>query len=138
MTHHSLDIRIYYEDTDAGGVVYHASYLNFAERGRTEFLRSLGHENAQLEKDEGILFVVKHIDIEYHKPAFLDDLLRLDTSIESIKNTSFIMRQTTYCPARANEKISEMRVAIVTVDTKSIKPVRLPEKIKTEFQSFIE
>ena len=93
MTHHSIDIRIYYEDTDAGGVVYHASYLKFGERGRTEFLRSLGHENSQLTQEEGILFVVKHIDIEYHKPAFLDDFLRQDTAIEAIKNSSFIMRQ---------------------------------------------
>ena len=93
MTHHSIDIRVYYENTDAGGVVYHANYLNFGERGRTEFLRYLGHENNELEKEFGTIFVVRHIEIDYHKPAFLDDLLRLDTSIDSIKNTSFVMRQ---------------------------------------------
>jgi acyl-CoA thioester hydrolase len=138
MTKHKMDIRIYYEDTDAGGVVYHANYLNFAERGRTEFLRELGHQNSELERDFGVLFVVKHIDIEYAKPAFLDDQLRMESVITEMKNSSFIMQQTLYCESRDNELISDMRVALVTVDTNTIKPVRLPEIIRTEFSKFLE
>jgi acyl-CoA thioester hydrolase len=138
MTKHTMDIRIYYEDTDAGGVVYHANYLNFAERGRTEFLRELGHQNSELERDFGVLFVVKHIDIEYAKPAFLDDQLRMESVITEMKNSSFIMQQTLYCESRDNELISDMRVALVTVDTNTIKPVRLPEIIRTEFSKFLE
>jgi acyl-CoA thioester hydrolase len=138
MTKHKMDIRIYYEDTDAGGVVYHANYLNFAERGRTEFLRELGHQNSELERDFGVLFVVKHIDIEYAKPAFLDYQLRMESVITEMKNSSFIMQQTLYCESRDNELISDMRVALVTVDTNTIKPVRLPEIIRTEFSKFLE
>jgi acyl-CoA thioester hydrolase len=119
-------------------VVYHANYLNFAERGRTEFLRELGHQNSELERDFGVLFVVKHIDIEYAKPAFLDDQLRMESVITEMKNSSFIMQQTLYCESRDNELISDMRVALVTVDTNTIKPVRLPEIIRTEFSKFLE
>lgn len=132
---HSIDIRIYYEDTDAGGVVYHSNYLNFAERGRTEFLRSLGHQNSELEKEQGILFVVRHTEIDYHKPAFLDDALCLETAIESLKNTSFIMHQAV---KRGEELIADMKVAIVCVDTNTLKPVGLPDSIKDEFKQFIE
>lgn len=88
---HTTDIRIYYEDTDAGGVVYHANYIAYGERARAEFLRHIGHQSSNLAKDCGVTFVVKHIDIEYHKPAFLDDLLTVHTSITSIKNSSFTM-----------------------------------------------
>jgi acyl-CoA thioester hydrolase len=133
-----MDIRIYYEDTDAGGVVYHANYLNYAERGRTEFLRELGHQNSDLERDFGVLFVVKHIDIEYAKPSFLDDNLRMESVIIEMKNSSFIMQQTLYCESRDNELISDMRVVLVTVDTNTIKPVKLPEIIRTEFSKFLE
>lgn len=135
MTHHSLDIRVYYEDTDAGGVVYHSNYLNFAERGRTEFLRALGHQNSDLEKEHSILFLVRHIDIEYHKPAVLDDHLRLETSIETLKNTSFVMRQEVF---RGNEILTGMHVALVCVDTNTKKPVKLPDVVKSEFKKYIE
>ncbi len=134
MTHHSIGIRIYYENTDAGGVVYHANYLNFGERWRTEFLRHLGHENNELEKEFGTIFVVRHIEIDYHKPAFLDDLLRLDTSIKEMQNTSFVMRQTLY---REDEMIADMKVALVCVNTNTIKPVRLPDTVKDEFEKYL-
>lgn len=135
MTHHSIDIRIYYEDTDAGGVVYHASYLKFGERGRTEFLRHLGHQNSDLAREHGTLFLVRHIEIDYHRPALLDNLLRLETAIESMKNTSFTMRQRFF---RDEELIADMRVALVCVDTNAIKPVRLPGIVRDEFMNFIE
>lgn len=142
MTKHSINIRIYYEDTDAGGVVYHAQYLNFGERGRTELLRSLGHENSYLDEELGVLFVVRHIDIEYLKPAFLDDMLRLDTRIAKLSNTSFVMHQTLFRPptdsSGKEEVIADMKVAIVCVDTNTIKPVRLPDIIKSEFEQFVE
>ncbi len=135
MTTHSLSVRIYYEDTDAGGVVYHANYLKFAERGRTEFLRGMGHENSKLSAKFGVLFVVRHISVDYLKTAHLDDLCALKTSISELKNTSFVMHQ--YLE-RDGEIICDMNVVIVCVDTKSLKPVRLPEHIKTEFEQFLE
>lgn len=134
MTHHAIDIRIYYEDTDAGGVVYHANYLNFAERGRTEFLRHIGHQNSDLAKEFGTIFVVKHIEIEYVRPAFLDDLLALNTRIEEMRNSSFKMRQSVM---RGEEIVADMHVALVSVDVNTLKPVRIPDVLRHAFQKFI-
>jgi len=135
MVEHTLNLRIYYEDTDAGGVVYHAQYLNFAERGRTEWLRKLGHQNSALAEEFGVLFVVKHVDIEYMKPAVLDDELQLKTRMKTMKNTSFTMQQTLY---REKKILSDMHVAIVCVDTKTIKPVRLPGILRSKMEPYLE
>lgn len=140
---HSLPIRVYYEDTDAGGVVYHANFLKFAERGRTEFLRHIGFENNSLKKDKGIIFVVRHMTIDYLKPAFLDDSLTLKTTIQTLKNTSFTMRQTVYREKSSEnggfvaEMICDMLAALVCVDTMDIRPVRLPEPVKEAFLGFV-
>lgn len=153
---HTIPVRVYYEDTDAGGVVYHANYLNFAERGRTEFLRHTGFENKRLHDETGMIFVVRHIDIHYMKPAFLDDVLMLSTAVGEIRNTSFIMKQSITRPdnngqhdqnhdrnpARTDlskdELICEMQVVIVCVDAKTYKPARLPEHIKKAFENHTE
>lgn len=132
---HSIDIRVYYEDTDAGGIVYHAQYLNFAERGRTEFLRNIGFQCSDVHNDLGLIFVVRKIEIDYLKTAHLDDLLQLETTIFEIKNSSFIMHQRA---VRDGEVIADMKVIIVSVDTKEYKPVRLPKNIKEAFQSYLE
>ncbi len=132
---HSIDIRVYYEDTDAGGIVYHAQYLNFAERGRTEFLRNIGFQCSDVYNDLGLIFVVRKIEIDYLKTAHLDDLLQLETTIFEIKNSSFIMHQRA---VRYGEVIADMKVVIVGVDTKEYKPVRLPKNIKEAFQSYLE
>ena len=132
---HSIDIRVYYEDTDAGGVVYHANYLNFAERGRTEFLRQTGFENHQLDKEQGIIFVVRHLEIDYVKTAHLDDYLQMETTITELKNSSFIMHQ---CVKKDGELIADMRVVLVTVSAETYTPVRLPENIKEAFQPYLE
>lgn len=134
---HTLPIRVYYEDTDAGGVVYHANYLKFAERGRTEFLRAAGFENNALSAEEGVIFVVRHIDINYLKPAFLDDALDMITTIQTMKNSSFTMHQRVTRPDK-NEMICDMHVVLVCVDTKDYKPVRLPEKVKGAFAGYLE
>lgn len=154
--YYTIPVRVYYEDTDAGGVVYHASYLNFAERGRTEFLRHTGFENTKLHENEDLIFVVRHIDIHYLKPAFLDDMLQVSTSVGQIRNSSFMMRQCVTRPynreqenenhdrtsSRADmskdELICEMQVVIVCVGAKTYKPVRLPENIKKAFGNYTE
>ncbi|MCB1784305.1 MAG: YbgC/FadM family acyl-CoA thioesterase [Alphaproteobacteria bacterium] len=156
MQKHIIPIRIYYEDTDAGGVVYHANYLKFAERGRTEFLRATGFENRKLSEDEGIIFVVRHIDIHYLKPAFLDDSLIMVSTIKEIKNSSFIMNQRVYRPKKnaehsknhaskaqdedieSMEHLCDMHVVLVCVDAKKLTPVRLPEDVKTAFAAYTE
>ena len=132
---HIKNIRIYYEDTDAGGIVYHANYLNFAERARTEFLRDIGFENSILHREEGLIFVVRKIDIEYLKTAKLDDYLQVKTTISELKNSSFIMHQRTF---RDNELIADMHVVLVCIDADKHRPVRLPENIKDAFKSFQE
>ncbi|MGH1378299.1 MAG: tol-pal system-associated acyl-CoA thioesterase [Alphaproteobacteria bacterium] len=132
---HSIDVRVYYEDTDAGGIVYHANYLKFAERGRTEFLRSTGFDNSSINKIHNAIFVVRHIDIDYLKPALLDDLLQLETTISELKNSSFIMHQRA---VKNSEVIADMRVVLVCVDTDTYKPVRLPENVKEAFKCYSE
>lgn len=134
MAHH-FPVRIYYEDTDAGGIVYHASFIRFAERGRTEFLRHLGHSNSELTREFGTVFVVRHMEIDYLKPAFLDDLLDMRSSILEMRNTSFIMEQDFY---REDQKICAVKVTLVCVETNGIKPKRLPDKIRKEFEPYLE
>lgn len=86
-------IRVYYEDTDAGGVVFYANYLKFIERGRTEYLRELGFEQATLAKQYNIFFVVKSVNADYLSPAYLDDVIEVQTSIDLIKNASLVFAQ---------------------------------------------
>lgn len=138
---HKLPIRVYYEDTDAGGVVYHANHLKFGERGRTEFLRSAGFENSKLHEQLGVIFVVRHIEIDYLKTARLDDRLSMETSISELRNTSFTMHQALFhidTYGNLLEQVSDMKVALVCVDTQSYKPLRIPEKVKEAFQSYTE
>ncbi len=135
MTSHSLSARVYYEDTDAGGVMYHATYLGFAERGRTEFLRYIGYDIGTLQREEGLLFVARHLEIDYLRPALLDDLLEIKTSIYEIKNSSFTMRQVF---SKGGENIAELKVTLVCVDINTIKPLRLPDVLKSKFTNFLE
>ena len=86
-------VRIYYEDTDAGGVVYYANYLKFLERCRTEWLRAIGHEQADLLRDPGIAFVVRSVSLEYLKPARLDDMLLVSLEVEKISRSQIFFRQ---------------------------------------------
>ena len=134
MTSHTMDVRIYYEDTDAGGVVYHANYLKFGERARSEFLRHIGHQCSTLAKDLGALFVVKHIDVEFVRPGHLDDALHVITSITEMKNSSFKMR---HVIKRGEELICDLYVALVCVDTNTLKPIRIHQILRTEFEKLI-
>jgi acyl-CoA thioester hydrolase len=111
---HIEQIRIYYEDTDTGGVVYYANYLKFAERARTEWLRSLGYCQEELWRNQGIGFVVKSCNIQYHAPAFLDDLLQIETSNKTKKASSIAITQII---KRGNVLIASLEVLIVCVNT---------------------
>ncbi len=88
-----MQIRVYYEDTDAGGVVYYANYLKFAERARTELLRVHGFENSTLAENAGIYIVVRHVHADYKAPARLDDILNITTQLIDLRNASFTMQQ---------------------------------------------
>ena len=93
---HQFRLRVYYEDTDAGGIVYYANYLKFAERARTEMLRCLGIEQTSLRAETGALFVVKRCDIDYKKPAILDDLLCVETRIRALSGAKLSLTQEFY------------------------------------------
>ena len=116
-------VKIYYEDTDAGGVVYYANYLKYLERARSEAIYSLGLTNNNLQKDHDSLIIVKSCNIEYKKPARFEDELEIISSLLSKTKTSFTMLQT----IKKNEKIiSEATVQLVTVN-KEGKPIKIPE-----------
>ncbi|MDB3956001.1 YbgC/FadM family acyl-CoA thioesterase [Alphaproteobacteria bacterium] len=120
---HSNNIRVYYEDTDAGGLVYHANYLKFAERARTEMLRKMKIEQLILKNEYDIQFVVKNLFIEFFKSAQLDDLLNIKSIILNISAAKIIMEQTIYKKMIVLAKID---VTLGSVNTKG-KPSRLPK-----------
>lgn len=133
MTEHSCAYRVYYEDTDAGGVVFYANFLKFAERGRTELLRQAGFENRALFESEGVLFVVRHLIADYLKPARLDDMLHVKTSVKSVNNASFVMKQAIFCH---DCLLFSADITLVCVNSDT-KPVRVPEVLRARLQNFI-
>jgi acyl-CoA thioester hydrolase len=129
---HEFPVRVYYEDTDAGGVVYHANFLKFCERARTEFIRTLGFECSTLEKEHGFLFVVRHLEADYFAPARLDDLLNVQTSLSTLKNSSFVLHQTV---VGSGSSLFDMYVTLVCVDAHAFKPVRVPQNLRAQLKA---
>jgi acyl-CoA thioester hydrolase len=127
-----MEFRIYYEDTDAGGVVYHARYLAFLERGRTEFFRERGLSVGDLAK-QGHVFPVVRMEIDYRAPAVLDDLVRVETSILEVGKTSFTMGQKVVRSADG-KPLAEGKVTLVCVGP-GLKAKRLPEELVKVLQS---
>ena len=127
MARHSLPIRIYYEDTDAGGIVYHANYLRYAERGRTEMLRDMGFAHSKLLHEKNLGFVVRHVEIDFQRPAILDDLISVQSEITRIGGASFDILQTI---VRDGTVLCVVKVVIVCVDVTVGKAVRLPDEIR--------
>jgi acyl-CoA thioester hydrolase len=115
-------LKVYYEDTDAGGVVYYANYLNFLERARTEALTTLGFSNKKIKDDFEALIIVKSCNIDYKKSAYLEDELTIRSFIKSIAKTSFFMNQFI---SRGEEIIVEAKVHLVFVNNEN-KPIRIP------------
>jgi acyl-CoA thioester hydrolase len=126
------NIKVYYEDTDAGGVVYYANYLRFLERARTEALFTIGFNNKKIKEDYGALIVVKSCNIEYKKPSYLEDELKIRSFVKSITKTSFFMSQFI---SRDDELIVEAKVHLVFVD-KNGKPIKVPEDIFKDFKPY--
>ena len=120
--------RVYYEDTDAGGVVFYANYLKYIERGRTEYLRELGFEQACLGKEKNIVFVVKSLSADYISPAYLDDMIEVQTSIELIKNASLIFAQK-ILNIEKNTVLFKADVKVVSVLKNNLKPCAFPQEI---------
>jgi len=116
-------VRIYYEDTDAGGVVYHANFLRFMERARTEWLRELGYELDWLEQEYGFLFAVRSVDIDYLKPAHLNDSLSIQVSIARKGKASLDIDHEVY---RDETLLCRARIKLAGLAVDSFRPMALP------------
>ena len=125
-------IKVYYEDTDAGGVVYYANYLKFLERARSEALSEVGLSNSKIKKDYGALIVVKSCNIDFNKSAYLEDKLNINSVVTSFSKTSFTMSQSIY---RNKDIIVKSKVHLVFINEKS-KPIKIPENILKNLKPF--
>ena len=126
MVSHALPLRIYYEDTDFSGLVYHASYLRFMERGRTEFLRVAGIVQRDLHGGpEGLFFVVRRMEIDWLRPARMDDEVVVETRITAVKGASMVMEQTVL---RGAEVL--VRAVVTVASLRNGRPARLPEALR--------
>lgn len=126
----NMQIRIYYEDTDAGGVVYHSQYLNFMERARTEWLRSMGFEQHILIGEYKILFAVCSINIDYNRPAFFDQLLDIKTHLIKQRKVSMFFEQIISNQSKQTICNAEIKIACLNSDT--MQPAVIPETILLE------
>ncbi len=128
MTGH-LPVRIYYEDTDAGGVVYYANYLKYLERGRTEFLRTLGFEQRQLAAETGLAFAVRSFSAEYLKPAVLDDELVVVTAVEELGRAQVTFAQSILRAGAANEVLLTAQVRVACLDLAKGRAAAMPKPL---------
>ena len=125
-------LKVYYEDTDSGGVVYYANYLKFLERARTEALFSIGFSNKKVKEQFNSLIIVKSCNIEYKKPAYLEDELNVRSFVKSITKTSFFMNQVI---TKRDQTIVEAQIHLVFVNEQG-KPVKIPDEIYSKFKPY--
>ena len=128
----SIPVRVYYEDTDAGGIVYYATYLRFMERARTDFLRHLGFEHQRLAAEFGVHFVVTEMTVKYRKPALLDELLEATAAVESAGRARVVFVQTVERGGRALVRAS---VVAACLELGSMKPVPFPAPLREKMQT---
>jgi acyl-CoA thioester hydrolase len=124
---HHWPIRIYYEDTDSGGVVYHSNYLKFMERARTEWLRDFEIDQKALKDNLNLMFVVHEIDIKFTRPAVFNDEIEVQTKLEKLGSVKIELEQKIF---RSTEILTESRVVVASVNSISMKPMRIPNEIK--------
>ena len=131
----TFPIRIYWEDTDAGGIVFYANYLKFFERARTEWLRSLGVEQQSLKDESGGMFVVSETQLKYFSPARLDDLLEVTAQTSESGRASLVLTQQAWLNVEGQRKLlAEGTIRIGWVDSQTMKPGRIPAKILEALQ----
>jgi acyl-CoA thioester hydrolase len=123
----SVPVRVYYQDTDAGGVVFHGQYLSFMERARTELLNAAGIDVARFSERHGVLFVVYTINVKYHLPAKLNDLLSASAEVATIGRASMVFRQRV---ERGPALLVEADVTLALVDRERMRPVRVPQELE--------
>ncbi|MDX1950101.1 MAG: YbgC/FadM family acyl-CoA thioesterase [Rickettsiales bacterium] len=134
---HIAKFRVYYEDTDAGGVVYYANFLKFAERARTDFLRESGYDHQRLAKEKNVFYVVKKAEIEYLAPGRLDDLIKVETIITKVGASSVEMSQN--CFNQDDIKLADVKILIVCVtnEGEKIRSARIPEEVSNFFKNYL-
>lgn len=130
----SLPVRVYIEDTDAGGIVYYVNYLKFMERCRTEFLRQLGYDKPAI-LDDGLLLVVHKAEVQYHRSARLDDALRVTARIEKLARTNVVFHQSVW---RGNELLCDGLIRIACVCGESFRPRPIPTEMQKKIASTTE
>ncbi|MFN4324475.1 tol-pal system-associated acyl-CoA thioesterase [Ralstonia sp. RL] len=128
----TIPVRVYYEDTDAGGVVYYANYLKFFERCRTEWMRSAGHDQRQLALDAGIGFVARKASCDYLRPAHLDDQLTVGLEVEKLTRVRVVFRQHV---RRGDEELVTGTVEIACVDMASMRPAPIPDFLYAKLET---
>ena len=133
-------IRIYYEDTDAGGVVYYANYLKYLERCRTEWLRRAGFDQSVLLREHQLAFVVRRVEADYLRPAILDDLIEVGLQVEKLGAAQIVFAQTVSrkTATGAPELLLSARVQIVSVNSASMRPTPIPSWMKTQLNAAME
>lgn len=124
-------VRVYYEDTDAGGVVYHGNYLKFCERARTEWLRSLGFEQTEMRAQQGLVFVVRSAQLEYLRPAKFNDELLVLARVAQLGRCAFEFEQEVW---RKDEKLVTAHIVVVCVTAEGFRPVAIPQPIRNKIQ----
>ena len=124
---HHWPIRIYYEDTDSGGVVYHSNYLKFMERARTEWLRDFEIDQKALKDNLNLMFVVHEIDIKFIRPAVFNDEIEVQTKLEKLGSVKIELEQKIF---RSSELLIESRVVVASVNSILMKPMQIPNEIK--------
>ena len=132
---HSFAVRVYYEDTDMGGVVFYANYLKFMERGRTEWLRAVGVNQSDLAVQEQRGFMVTELDIRYLKPARLDDLLQIESEVTRMGRASLHFHQTIY---RNGELLSQSKIQVCCVETVNMRVAAIPQSVRSKFAVTIQ
>ncbi|MFA6162852.1 MAG: tol-pal system-associated acyl-CoA thioesterase [Methylobacter sp.] len=132
MKNFNWPVRVYYEDTDAGGVVFYANYLKFFERARTEMLRAMGYEQDELIATEGIIFVVRSVQIDYLSPARFNEQLQVSAEVSEVKKASLTFEQVI---ARGDDVLCKGVIRIACLDVQTMRPKAIPE---TLFRTILE
>ncbi len=123
---HEFTCRVYYEDTDLAGIVYYANYLKFIERARTEFIRTLGVDQNRVKAEQGVVFAVRRVEIDYLVPARFDDLLRIETRVRAVSGARVILAQDIHC----GDRLLVQAVVTLVCLAESGRPVRFPADIR--------
>ena len=127
---HRLAVRVYYEDTDFSGRVYHASYIRFMERGRTEWLRAAGYEHRVLAEEQGVVFAVRRLEVDYLAPAAIDDMLEIETRVDAVRGAAIEFAQSV---SRGGQALATAKVLVASL--RNGRPMRIPQELRARLEA---